>query len=106
MGKKPTTVKWEMSNGNSSWIWKATMNNIEIIVDYLLKQKSEGKFEFTYKKISKATGLDRRQVQFACQKLAFRIHPKPIIKIVADSYKNKSGSKKPIQLTEKVKLLT
>lgn len=101
-GKKQ---KWEMTNDNTTWIEPATLRNIEKIYDFLLeKTKVAQKFgrhkpKYSYSQLAKQTGINPKQVQFACQKLAFKIIP--YLKITAISYGTKTGAK----TTEKVEAM-
>jgi len=101
-GKKE---KWAMANGNETWIDPATRRNIEKIYDFLLARRKEslssGKKlpRFSYAQIAHETGITPKQVQFACQKMAFKENP--YFKIHAVSY----GSRRGVKTCEKVELV-
>ena len=85
----------EMANGNTSWIDSRTLRNMDLIMDCL--EANKGK-KFTYKKLAEKTGMNVKQVQFACQKLAFK--KEPLIQIFAERY----GYGGQVKVAEKVKL--
>ena len=97
--------KWEMANGNTSWIDPMTKNNITLIYRFLAdetrKASKEGKKRpcFNYSQIAKAIRKQRIQVSFACQKLAFA--KEPFLRIEARSFRSHKGGK----ITEKVHLI-
>lgn len=102
MSKDHQAIRFKMMNGCSSWIRAPTRKNMSKIYKFLLEQ-SEGKKrkpEFTYGAISKATGINPHQVQFACQKMAFK-EKNPLIKIFTKT----NGNKNKLRLFEMVVLI-
>lgn len=102
MTKDNQAIRIKMANGCSSWFRAPTRKNASKIYEFLLEQ-SEGKKrkpEFTYSNISKATGINPHQVQFACQKMAFR-EKNPQIKIFTKTI----GKKDKLRLIEMVVLI-
>lgn len=97
--------KWVMAFDCTSWVDPATLRNIDLIYNFLFKsnvlaeRKGGRRPSFSYSMISKHTGVNPRQVQFACQKLAFK--KVPYLKITAISY----GSGRGVKTAEKVELV-
>lgn len=96
---------WIMANNNETWIDPVTYLNIEAIYEFLLEQAkkawSEGKRtpKYSYTQISNKIAINVKQVQFACQKLAYKMDP--YIRIYAVSF----GSSEGVKTSEKVELI-
>jgi hypothetical protein len=94
-----------MAFDSTTWIDPATRRNIDMVYDFLFnrtelsERTGRRRPSFSYAQLSKETGISPKQVQFACQKLAFK--KVPYFKIHAISY----GSKKGVKTTEKVELV-
>lgn len=97
-----TAIRFKMANGCSSWIRAPTRKNMTVIYKFLIDKSEDRKRkpEFTYGAIAKLTGINPHQVQFACQKMAFK-GKNPLIKIFTST----SGKKGNIKLHEKVILI-
>ncbi len=100
--------KWEMANGNESWIHPATQRYIDIIYDFLEQKtketlkKTNGKRRpwYSYNQIAKQTGIPNRAIRMACDKLAYK--EVPFLKVRAIRYVSKQGV---VRTSEKVELI-
>lgn len=100
--KKSKIRRLNMLGGSSTWIKAATDRNMRTIYLFLAKKTKDAKKRprFSYSEIAGNTNVNRRQVQFACQKLAY-MNP-PVIKITAVKYPQKDRS---VKTSEKVTLI-
>ena len=100
--RKGSKLKWQMANDNETWIARATLINVDLIYNFLLSKsdlEKKHKPYFSYSEIAKAIHKDLKQVQFACQKMAYKVDP--VIRIRAERIICKNG----IRTSEKVQLL-
>jgi hypothetical protein len=96
---------WIMANNNETWIDPITLENIDKIYDFLLVESKKSwrnnrkTPKYSYSQLSEHTSINVKQVQFACQKLAYKIDP--YIRIHAMSF----GFSEGVKTSEKVELI-
>lgn len=97
---KGTMLYKKMLGGSSTWIKSTTNNHISTLYTFLAQHATAAGTKprsFTYNALAQETGINRKQVQFACQKMAF-LDP-PLVQIKAGVMRSKG------RCVERVKLV-